>query len=340
MKKNLLIILFVTQCLFSYSEKRVLLVGIGHYPKNSGWQEISSTNDIDLLKAMFSAYNLQILLDEEATHEKIKHALKSLCNSIQKGDTILIHFSCHGQQMLPLKDNREVDKLDEALVPYDAHSTCSPAYDGRNHLRDDEMGLLIDSIRKKAGSDGLVLLTIDACFSDSMNKGLPKTKDKYRGGADIFGANNISKDSLNKLLVDRTKEEPETTIKKQGIADILILSACKSYQRNKEVVVRGMGFGSLSYAMYASYKKIGLSNLYKWLDGIYEQMQELAFTQTPQIRTTLGYSFPAKKSSKKHFPNKTNEVTNECHIRTILAFSSLIGLTILVFLWLKLKRKL
>ena len=50
MKKFLLLCLCIIQCLSSFSEKRALVIGVGHYPKDSGWQEISSANDIDLLK--------------------------------------------------------------------------------------------------------------------------------------------------------------------------------------------------------------------------------------------------------------------------------------------------
>lgn len=329
------------QCMLLYSAKRALLIGVGHYPQNSGWQEISSDHDIDLLKRMLSTYDLHELVDKEATHENIKKAFDSLRNRVHTGDTILIHFSCHGQQMVPLNDSEEIDKLDEALVPYDANSTQSNKYDGRNHLRDDEMSYLLYSIRKKAGAKGLILLTIDACFSDSMNKGIQKNKkqDKYRGGADIFGADAISKDSLEVLLTHRTKEETETSLKKQGLAEILILSACKSFQRNKEVVIDGIGYGSLSYAMYSSYKVFGISDLYKWLDGIYDQMQKIAFTQTPQIRTTLNYSFPIKQNPTIDPSIKSEEHANTYSNQIIAIIASIVVTLILVLTWLKLKIK-
>ena len=129
MKRFLLLCICIMQCLSSFSEKKALLVGVGHYPKDSGWQEISSANDIGLLKEMLCSYDLQVLLDKEATHENIKESIISLCNKTHKGDTILIHFSCHGQQMLPQNDKEEIDNLDEALVPYDAYSTHTQIYD-------------------------------------------------------------------------------------------------------------------------------------------------------------------------------------------------------------------
>lgn len=51
--------------------------------------------------------------------------------------------------------------------------------------------------------------------------------------------------------------------------------------------------------MYYSYKNFGMADLYRWLDGIYNEMQDIAFTQTPQVRTTLEYSFPLKQNFTK-----------------------------------------
>lgn len=339
MKKFLLLCVCIMQCIFSFSEKRTLLIGIGHYPNGSGWQEISSTNDIGLLKEMLSSYDLQVLLDEEATHDNIKESIISLCKKTHKGDTILIHFSCHGQQMLPLNDKEEIDNLDEALVPYDAYSTKTQTYDGRNHLRDDEMKNYLNSIRKAAGTNGLVLLTIDACFSDSMDKGSPKGKTKYRGGASIFGANGLSCEKLQYLLDHRTVEEVDPPLKKQGIADILILSACKSFQRNREVIIRGKGYGSLSYAMYYSYKNLGMTDLHRWLDGIYNEMQDIAFTQTPKVRTTLEYSFPIKQSSTRKIPIESEEEANENLNPKAIVILSIVGLLIFVLIWTRLRDK-
>ena len=339
MKRFLLLCVCIMQCLSSFSEKRALLIGVGHYPKDSGWQEISSANDIGLLKEMLFSYDLQVLLDKEATHENIKESIISLCNKTHKGDTILIHFSCHGQQMLPQNDKDEIDNLDEALVPYDAYSTQTQIYDGRNHLKDDEMKNYLNSIRKAAGTNGLVLLTIDACFSDSMDKGSKKDKTKYRGGASIFGANVLSSEKLQYLLDHRNVEETEMPLKKRGIADILILSACKSFQRNREVIIRGKGYGSLSYAMYYSYKNFGMADLYRWLDGIYNEMQDIAFTQTPQVRTTLEYSFPFKQNFTKKTSIESEQDSNETINPKTIVILAIVGLLIFLLIWTKLRNK-
>ncbi|MGK0138943.1 MAG: hypothetical protein ACI9DJ_002399 [Algoriphagus sp.] len=52
-----------------------------------------------------------------------------LSESIQKGDVILIHFSCHGQQIEDLSGD-EVDGLNEAIVCYGAPMDFTDGYKG------------------------------------------------------------------------------------------------------------------------------------------------------------------------------------------------------------------
>lgn len=340
MKRMLMIIACVLCMFFTVDAKRnVLLIGIGHYPPKSGWRTISSDNDIRLLSSkVFKSFNVSTLIDKDATHANILRALNKLIAESNKSDTIFIHFSCHGQQILT-NDKNEPDFLDEALVPYDAFSTESKSYFGQNHLTDNELGLLINRLREKCGKKGLVIITIDACFSDSMNKGEKKDNGViYRGGAEIFGANTISKDSLYAIQRRRMLTDDDLIEKLPDGANAIIISACKTYQRNMEVVKDKTGYGSLSYAMYASAKHNGIDNLFKWFDGIYRQMQKDAFTQTPQIRTTLSYKFPIRAENKQ-VPIAQHEQGLNTHVVFILLLSIVLSLLIICLVIWKLKKK-
>lgn len=324
----------------SYAGKKALLIGIGQYPAKSGWRSISSDNDVSLLKdKVFKSLKLSTLTDKDATHTGIIKAINNLIVDSEVGDTILIHFSCHGQQMITT-DIYEPDHLDEALVPYDAFSKETKYYRGQNHLTDNELGKLIKKLRNKLGKKGLVIITIDACFSDSMDKGeKKKTNVIFRGGAEIFGSSTISKDSLYAIQKRRKLSDEDLIDAFPNGANVVIISACKSYQRNMEVVKNGIGYGSLSYAMYASAKQNGVNNLYKWFDGIYRQMRKDAFTQTPQIRTTLSYNFPIKPFLKSK--SSGNTYKRQSRYTLIFAFSGatvLILIIALLFIWKK-KRK-
>ncbi|MDY4521437.1 MAG: caspase family protein [Bacteroidales bacterium] len=345
MKKFIALYICLINCLLSFSEKKALVVAIGHYPSESKWPAISSANDVTLLNQIFSSYDLFVLEDADATHSNIVKAIISLTSGASLGDSVYIHFSCHGQQMLPtLASNAdaEIDKLDEALVPYDAKKDWSDNYQGENHLRDDEMGVLLDSLRKKVGSSGFVLLTLDACFSDSMDRGKQKNNKvrKVRGGAEIFGANTISHDSLGILLKNRNKQEPKLSLKKDGYANIVILSACKSNQRNYEYEDAYNSYGSLSYAMYQSFLECGMTDLYKWLDCIYENMQIIAYSQDPQIRASLSYSFPSNENTSICEDIEIDDQTSINCLYLLVLIVILSVLILIVLSWLKLKNKL
>lgn len=329
MRRLLILISLFFSVLRVTAVKRALLVGIGDYPNNSGWTFINADNDISLLKEKLSNdFIVYSLKDSQATCHNIKSALSELILKSDVGDTILIHFSCHGQQMLT-KGKDEPDYLDEALIPYDAQIAASKKYHGENHLKDNELGDIISSLRKKLGRKGLVIITIDACFSDSMNKGVKKSSDViYRGTADIFGENLISKDSLKNVLRRRKEIDTQNCMRLPNAANVVFFSACKSFQLNREVKINGKGYGSLSYAMASAFDKVKFGNLTSWLDCVYKTMREKAYFQTPKIRTTLNYQFP--KSKVKTTPIQENNHDGFRHeiLLGALVLTIIIGLLI------------
>lgn len=80
-------------CLHTMRKERCLLIGIGHYPSSTGWHEIGLVNDVKLLQKSMTAFSVQILTDKEATHDGILASINRLFSEIEKGDTVLIHFS-------------------------------------------------------------------------------------------------------------------------------------------------------------------------------------------------------------------------------------------------------
>lgn len=320
----------------SLSNDRCLLIGIGHYPLGSGWKTISSTNDIKLLETTLSdKFQVYTLIDEQATKKGIEDAIDKLINVSDAGDTILIHFSCHGQQVLT-SDKNEPDNLDESLIPYDAQCVKSKTYIGQNHLLDNEFGKIIFPLRKKLGNKGLLVITLDACFSDSMNKGSNNDNSGiYRGGADIFGSNEISQDSLRVIEKKRRNQGlgPDVEKMRDG-ADILILSACRTYQKNMEVVENGVGYGSLSYAMFLTFRTKNFSDIAGWLKGVLSQMSKIAFAQTPQYRTTLSIELvPSPPPSLPPSPPKCY-----AYIHYIIMGALTLLLIIVILIWKKKKK--
>ncbi|MFN8330199.1 MAG: caspase family protein [Saprospiraceae bacterium] len=158
--------------------KVALVIGIGDYPEESGFRDIHSENDLELIKTYlkqsgFSTSHIHILCNQTATRKRI---IQQLTNIIEKelkpGDLFYFHFSGHGQQVQD-KDGDEPDGLDEALAAYDARSEYIPGkYQGENHIIDDELDKYLSKARLRLGPTGNVLNTFDACHSGTDTRGI------------------------------------------------------------------------------------------------------------------------------------------------------------------------
>ncbi len=296
MRRVLVILLGLTLTVSIGAQNKAFLIGVSHYPDGSGWCQLNAHNDVTLLRESLSpAWDVSTLEDEQATYNGIVSFLKKAAREVSPGDTVLVHFSGHGQQMLPIKKNNqdEPDMLDEAIVPYDANIEWSPNYTGQHHLRDNDFGKLIDTLRDRVGTDGLVIVVLDACHSDSMFKDdetKARTTEGYRGTTDIFGENVTPEDVKKRFLRDTS------TIEVNNNSHVLYISACQAESRNAEITdPDGVGYGSLSYTVANSIKAGGLSDVDAFLDRIVISMETLVPFQTPGIRASFEYKKPETK---------------------------------------------
>ncbi len=294
MRKLTIILLFCLIAFPLFSRNKAVLIGVSEYPEESGWRKLSSHNDVMILSDLLSTeWDVTILEDKRATHNGIVATLTQLAERVTFGDTVLVHFSGHGQQMLPIiKDpTHDPDMLDEAIIPYDAKKDWSAVYKGENHLRDDEFGALIDSIREKAGIDGLVIVVLDACHSDSMQKGQDDeldTTEIFRGTSDIFGEI-VTDDDVRKRY---NRDNSEITINNN--AQVVYISACQANSKNAEIKrPDGKRYGSLSFAVSEAIKKEGIKDKRAFLDCIVFSMDTLVQYQYTGIRTSFEYQKPS-----------------------------------------------
>lgn len=227
---------------------RALIVTVSEYPKYSGWENLHSFNDEELVlslleKQRFDKNNVTALSNKDATKAAIINALESICNKALEGDYIYLHFSCHGQQMAD-DNGDEDDGLDEALIPYDASFWYVPGkYEGENHLRDDELGVWISKLRERVGAKGYVAIVADACHSGTVNRA-PGPEDYIRGTASIFGPDDY---------IPTPGKHPELSLhllEKEGLAPAIIFSACLPEETNYEYYNKETSryFGFLTYA--------------------------------------------------------------------------------------------
>ena len=244
MKQFFLTLLFLLTLFSSNAqEKRALLIGIGDYPTECGWNKIHGQNDVTIIRNTlliqgFSTHNIHTLIDSEATYDNILKEMQSLLEFAKKDDIIYIQFSGHGQRITDI-DGDETDRLDEAWVPYDAHKIyCKGIYEGEKHITDDYLNAYLTKLRLKVGNTGKIIVIADACHSGSGSRGMKQSDEVYkRGSNDTFV---IPQSTANIVR----KEEP---------VDWLFVAACKSYQTNYEYKDdHGNYYGSLSYSISKS----------------------------------------------------------------------------------------
>lgn len=321
----LIVFSFLVASFSASAEKKAFLVCISEYADGTGWNRISADNDLILLKQSLSSdFEIESIANNDATHANVVSLLDGITTKVSARDTVLIIFSCHGQQMLTVNDHSEPDGLDEAIITYDAYKDYSDQYHGENHLRDNDLEIILNQIRTVLGNDGLLMVLFDACHSDSMYRG----KKIVRGSADIFGPV-VDKAILDSLKSIRYAQDNASLSDDPGLSKAVYLSACRASQRNKEVVINGQGYGSLSYAFASAYDNHqGISDLPAVLSDVQAWMKKYA--QEPVFH----FSFPIILNNNTEV-DRTQE-GNTCSSKVIVI--SLVALAIITALVLCLIR--
>ena len=339
----LYIILCSITCVCSHANVRVLSIGVSEYPETSGWNQLNAHNDVELMCGIFP--NAILLENASATHAGIEAQLKALASNAANGDTVIVHFSGHGQQIITTNSKDEADRVDEAIVPFDAAKRKAGGYTGQNHLTDDVFGKAIDNIRIAVGPDGLVIAMIDACHSDSMDKDADQSGNIYRGTDEIFGSESMSDTEISNLREAYHNQEETTLAKSSDMSDVIYLSACRSDQRNYEVVVGDKGYGSLTYYFCAAYRNNGLFDLPAFLTALYDGMKgdnTLQFHgQLPSIRNTIGWVAPPQVISTPPEPPTAPSESYDSYNHTVIWVIIAIAFTVLfIALWImRMKKK-
>ena len=270
-KYVLAILLFFVMLPVSGLTRRALLVGISDYPTNkmvreASWGTIHGTNDIKLIRNTLKTQGFKIttLSNSNATASKIRKALNILQSEAKAGDSIYIHFSCHGQPVEDLNGD-EQDGWDEALVPYDAWKMpIKGIYEGKNHIIDDELNVIIGIIRKKVGASGFVYIVIDACHAGGIDRG--EEEDYLRGTKSGFSLS-------SKSYVPRMDARSNIPIEYvNDWANICMLEACRAYQSNYEIKQDGTYYGPLSYYVNLALQQQSLTKDIKWVESVKQLM--------------------------------------------------------------------
>lgn len=216
--------------------RRALIIGVGQQ-EDKKWGKINGDKDVPFVEeilrnAKFKAGNIRKLVNRQATKAAIVDAFKSLAIQSKYGDVVYVHFSGHGQQMKDVH-NDEKDGLDECWIPYDAYKRPCAKDMGEKHLSDDEIAVLLYSIKKRIGVSGKILVVVDACHSGTATWSFDCKDETMRGTWEVFNLPQPVK------YIDNPNKRHESWI---------TISACKDNQSNYEL--KNKNVGKLTYALY------------------------------------------------------------------------------------------
>jgi hypothetical protein len=288
----------IVQSLYAEPVKRALIIAIGDYPDSLGWGKISSTNDVQLIKKAlegqgFKEQYITIITDRQATKTGIVNAMNSLIRSAARGDIIVVHYSGHGQQISD-DNGDEIDKLDETIVCWDAPAYYRSGYTGEKHLRDDEFGELLTSLRLKVGSDGQVLVFMDSCHSGTGTRG-EKPAVKVRGGVEPMIIPELESVMTKNKEGEKGFGMNEAPMASRGtggqMAPMVLFAGASFNELNYETLdENGNGVGSLSYSITKVFTEMEGGITYRTLfNKIHASMSVVAPRQTPMLEGDIDY---------------------------------------------------
>jgi hypothetical protein len=104
-----------------------------------------------------------------------------------------------------------------------------------------------------------------------------------RGTGDIFGKNV----DPSIYLRHKYKTSKDVIPKLDDMSDVVFVSACKEYQKNQEIIIDGVGYGSLTYALVNNMQNIIFFNITKFIEGIKETMYTQKLAQDPGFRASF-----------------------------------------------------
>jgi hypothetical protein len=216
----------------------------------------------------------------------------SLIQLIQPNDIVYFHFSGHGQQVADIKPirrknilipNDEIDRLDEALVMYNAPKNWSQGYEYEEHYVDDQLNSKFDLIREKLQKKGQLIVVIDACHSGTIARG--EKKSKSRGTSIICAPKDWNSKSDTLTNLDYISKEQKLT--NNNKASLFCFYGCKANQTNNEYYPPNHreSFGSLSWflcqKMNESNDNLSYNNLFleikKSMFSVYKNEQTPGF---------------------------------------------------------------
>ena len=234
-------------------DRLALFIGITEYPEIEEYREFppltGCLNDIELLsQALIERFefvgvgtDMQIILNEEATHKNVVIAIHNLILQAGPNTEVLIYFSGHGSRLPDTSGQTavEIDGKDSTFVVFDSRS---PELESPFDLTDDELFSLVQALCSKTQN---VTLITDCCHSGGVVRGNPKQAPRLAPEAKVpFDPATVESFWPSEIPF----LEDGDLRRKQGLP-FVHLAACASDEIAREITFEDVGltYGVLTY---------------------------------------------------------------------------------------------
>lgn len=254
--------------------KHALCVGINDYPVR-GTDLKGCVNDAKAWASVlvarfdFDADNVVVLLDKQATKQRILSELDRLIAGAKNGDVLVFTNSSHGTYVADAGGDET--RYDEALCPYDMK---------QNLIVDDE---LRDRFAKLPAGVRLTVIS-DSCFSGSVTRGdlMPTPDDRRRRFVNpkVLGRREIA--GVRHKAVPRSVEKyPERKMRE------VLVSGCRDNQYSYDARFGSVYHGAMTYFALEIMNDANFRLSYAELwDQLVVRLESEGYDQEPQVEGT------------------------------------------------------
>ncbi len=260
--------------------KRALCVGINQFRNYPGATLQGCVNDANAMHDLlvryfgFSANDIIVLTDAQATKAKIIGALGKLIDAAAAGKAsrIVFSFSSHGTQV-PDHDDEEADHADEAFCPYDL-AEKNGEWDPDRIITDDELHTLFLKVPKNVP----VECFLDTCHSGTGLKALdlmPTRKVRWLPPPTPVAIDNMA---------GRVARGLKARLSERGMEHAILWAGCKASQTSADAQIGKGWHGAFTYYLTARIKAAGGQiKRSELIRQIRDDLKTNRYTQLPQL---------------------------------------------------------
>lgn len=276
--------------------KKALCIGINNYPGTDSDLKgcINDANDWSTVLAS-RKFDVEQLLDADATKDNMKQAIENIVGSAQSGDTIVISYSGHGSYV-PDNDGDEADGFDEILCPHDIRQN--------RPLRDDELYEIFNN----RADDVRITFISDSCHSGTITRAAPimdKLPETVRTSRFLPPSIFLPEAAVERSIQLVTTKSRSFSIDAGGatatVAPVLVplsrnvprpfggvlLSGCQDNQTSADAYITGRWCGAFSHFALKALQNMNSQSTYReWYAAIRQFLPNQNFEQIPNLGGT------------------------------------------------------